>query len=321
MARSAMMAVVVALAAAALGTVHAAQAEDYPTRPVTLIVPYPAGGGADAIARLTAQKLSEGLGQQVVVENRPGAGSVIGTRAAAKATPDGYTIVLETTGISLPENSGYDAFKDFSPIGIISSTPIVLMAPASFAPKTIAEVVALAKQKPGKLNAGTPPAPTLNYFAAEMFKLKASVDIAIVTYKGTGPLTTDLLGEHIDMGFNTTAPALGNIQAGKLKAIAVLARARLPVLPNVPTASESGLPGFEAELYYGLMAPAGTPQPIIQRLNKELQRAIASPDLKARIVGDGGAPVGGTPKDYAENMKREEAKWAALVKKLGLVIN
>ncbi len=313
-------ALTVALAVVA-GAGHQARGEDYPTHPITLIVPYAAGGGADVIARLVASKLSEGLGQQIVVENRPGAGSVIGTRATAKAAPDGYTIGLVSTGLSLPENSGYDVFKDFAPVGIISSTPIVLMAPASFGPKSIGEVIALAKQKPGKLNAGTPPAPTLNYFAAEQFKVVTGADITLVSYKGTGPLTNDLLGEHIDMAFNTTAPALGNIQAGKLKAIAVLARERLAVLPDVPTARESGLPGLEAELYYGLLAPAGTPRPIIERLNRELQKAIASSDLKARIIGDGGSPVGGTPEDYAANLKREEAKWAALVKRLGLVIN
>jgi tripartite-type tricarboxylate transporter receptor subunit TctC len=313
---------VVALAVTAVaGALQQARADDYPTHPITLIVPYAAGGGADVIGRLIAAKLSDALGQQVIVENRPGAGSVIGTRATAKAAPDGYTIGLVSTGLSLPENAGYDVFKDFAPIGIISSTPIVLMAPASFGPKTLGEVIALAKQKPGKLNAGTPPAPTLNYFAAEQFKVVTGADITLVSYKGTGPLTNDLLGEHIDLAFNTTAPALGNIQAGKLKAIAVLARERLAVLPNVPTAKESGLPGLEAELYYGLLAPAGTPRPIVERLNKELQKAIASPDLKARIIGDGGSPVGGTPEDYAANLKREEDKWAALVKKLGLVIN
>lgn len=309
------------IAITAFGLCGRASADDYPTRPLTLIVPYPAGGGADAIARLIGQRLASALGQQVVIENRPGAGSVIGTRAAAKSAPDGYTLVLATTGVSLPENTGYDVFKDFAPIGLISSTPIVLMSSPAFAPKTIAEVIALAKEKSGKLNAGTPPAPTINYFAAELFKVAAGVDIAVVSYKGTGPLTNDLVGGHVDFGFNTLAPALGNIQAGKLKAIAVLASARLAAIPDVPTANESGLPGYEAEFYYGILAPAGTPKPIVERLNKELRAIVASDEVKTRIIADGGAPVGGSPEDYAANIQREEGKWAALVKKLGLVIN
>jgi tripartite-type tricarboxylate transporter receptor subunit TctC len=318
--RSALLGVVIAAAALAApsGDVFA---QDYPSHPITLIVPYPPGGGVDAVGRLVAQKLSVALGQQVIVENRPGAGAVLGTRIAAKAAPDGYTLVVVTTGITLPANAGFDIKQDFTPVGLISSTPIVLMAHPSFPGKSLADVIALAKKEPGKLSVGTPPPPTLNYFAAELLKATTGIDITIVTYKGTGPLTNDLVGGHVPLAFNTTAPALGNIQAGTIRPIAVAAPKRSAALPDVPTAAESGLPGFEAVLYYGIAAPAGTPQPIVERLNKELRAIVNSDDTRQRLIADGGDPQASTPEEYAANIDREEAKWAALLKKLGLVIN
>ena len=311
----------VLLGIALLMSAHAARADDYPSRPVTLIVPYPAGGGADAVGRLIAQKLSVALGQQVIVENRPGAGSVIGTRAAAKAAPDGYTIAMVLTGISLPANLGFDIKQDFAPIGLIASSPIVLMAHPSFPGTSLADVIALAKKDPGKISAGTPPPPTLNYFAAELFKAMTGVDITIVTYRGTGPLTNDLVGGHVPLAFNTITAAQGNIQAGKIRPIAVAAPKRSAALPDVPTAAEAGLPGFEAVIYYGISAPAGTPRPIIERLNKELRAIVTSEEISQRLIADGGDPAPSTPEEYAANIDREEGKWAALLKKLGLVIN
>jgi tripartite-type tricarboxylate transporter receptor subunit TctC len=309
------------LLAVALLTAHAARADDYPSRPITLIVPYPAGGGADAVGRLIAQKLSAALSQQVIVENRPGAGSVIGTRAAAKAPPDGYTIAMVLTGISLPANLGFDIKQDFAPIGLIASSPIVLMAHPSFPGKTLADVIALAKKEPGKVSIGSPPPPTLNYFAAELFKAVAEVDITIVTYRGTAPLTNDLVGGHIPLAFNTTTAALGNIQAGRIRPIAVAAPKRSAALPDVPTAAEAGLPDLEAVIYYGLSAPAGTPRPIIERLNRELRAIVTSEETSKRLAADGGDPAPSTPEEYAANIEREEGKWSALLKKLGLVIN
>ena len=319
--RPASVALAALLAAFVFCPLNAVKAEDYPARLVTLIVPYPAGGGVDTLGRLIAQKLSVALGQQVIIENRPGAGAVIGTRAAAKAPADGYTLVMLTTGISLPANTGYDIEKDFAPVGTISSTPIVLMTNPSSPVKSLADVIALARKEPGKLTAGTPPPPTLNYFAAELLKVMTGADITIVTYKGTGPLTNDLVGGHVALAFNTIAPAIGNIQSGNIRAIAVAAPTRSAALPDVPTAAEAGLPGFEAVLYYGVAAPAGTPRPIIDRLNKELRAIVTSEEISKRIVADGGDPVATTPEEYAANLAREEAKWAALVKKIGLVIN
>jgi tripartite-type tricarboxylate transporter receptor subunit TctC len=309
------------LAVSLLASAHTARADDYPNRPVTLIVPYPAGGGADAVGRLIAQKLSVALGQQVIVENRPGAGSVIGTRAAAKAAPDGYTIAMVLTGISLPANLGFDVKQDFAPIGLIASSPIVLMAHPSFPGTSLADVIALARKDPGKISAGTPPPPTLNYFAAELFKAMTGVDITIVTYRGTGPLTNDLVGGHVPLAFNTITAALGNIQAGKIRPIAVAAPKRSAAIPDVPTAAEAGLPELEAVIYYGLSAPAGTPRPIIERLNKELRAIVTSDETSKRLIADGGDPAPSTPEEYAANIDREEGKWAALLKNLGLVIN
>jgi tripartite-type tricarboxylate transporter receptor subunit TctC len=301
----------------------AASAQDYPTHPITLIVPFPAGGGVDAVARIVADKLGRALGQPIVIDNRGGAGGVIGTRLAARAASDGYTLVMAHTGTTsinptLYANPGYDPRKDFAPIGLISSTPIVIMAHPSFAPKTINDVMALAKSAPGKLNIGTPPMGTGGYLSAELFKATARIDATIVLYKGTGPLTNDLLGGQVPIAFNVMAPAMGNLQAGTLRAIAVLAPQRSSLLPDVPTAAESGLPGFEAVLHYGLLAPAGTPAPIVARLNAELRKAVASDDVKQRIFADGGDPLPSTPADYAADIDHEEAKWSALIKKLGL---
>jgi tripartite-type tricarboxylate transporter receptor subunit TctC len=297
-----------------------AAAQDYPNRPITMIVPYPPGGGVDVMGRLMGQKLSLALGQQVVIENRGGAGGMIGTRDAARAAPDGYTIVMLLTGISLGANTGYDVNKDFAPIGVVASTPIIVDAHPSLPAKSLADVIALAKKEPGKLSAGTPPAPTINYFAAQLFNLLAGTDITVVTYKGTGPLTTDLLGNHVPLGFNTIPASISNIAAGQLRGLAVTARVRSAALPNVPTAAESGLPGFEAVQYYGLAAPAGTPRPIIERLNKELRTILAADEMKIRLIADGSDPAPSTPEEYAANIQREEAKWAALVQKLGLKI-
>jgi len=298
----------------------AARPQTYPMRPITLIVPYPPGGGMDAMGRMVAQKLSHALGQQVIIENRPGAGAVIGTRAAAKAAPDGHTLVIMGTGASLPIYAGYDVNRDFAPVGLIASTPIVVMAHPSLPVKSLADVIALAKKEPGKLTAGTPPPPTINYLAAELFKSMTGTEITIVLYKGTGPLTNDLVGGHVALGFDTILPARSNIDAGNLHAIAVAGHARSAALPDVPTAAESGLPGFEASIYYGLSAPSGTPRPIIDRLNKELRSMMESEETTNRIVADGGDPIASTPEEYAANIEREEGKWVALIKKLGLKI-
>jgi tripartite-type tricarboxylate transporter receptor subunit TctC len=312
------------LLAAALCTaaVEPASAQVYPLRPVTLVVPFPAGGGVDAMARITAERLTVALGQQVIIDNRGGAAGVIGTRAAAKAVPDGYTLVMSTSGTtsinpSLYVNPGYDPLKDFAPIALVASTPIVVMAHPSFPAKSVAELIAFARQQ-DKLDVGTPPPGTENYLAAELFKAMTGINMTIVSYKGTGPLTNDLVGGHIAVAFNTIAPALGNIQAGHLRALAVAGRARSGLLPDVPTVGESGLPGFEAAVRYGLLAPAGTPRPIIERINAELRAIVSADETRTRIAAQGGEPLITTPEEYAADIEREQAKWGRLIKQLGL---
>ncbi len=297
-----------------------ARADDYPSRIINLVVAFPAGGGVDTVGRVVAQKLGEALGQQVIVVNRPGAGSVIGTRDVAKANPDGYTLLLLVTGAGLPSNAGYDMAKDFAPIGLIASVPIVIMSNPSVPVKNLQDVIALAKKDRDKVTVGSPPAPTLNYFGAEQFKALTGTNITIVSYKGTGPLTNDLVGGHVMLAFNTLPPAIGNIRAGKLRAIAVGSPTRMAAIPEVPTITEGGLPGLEIVQYYGLVAPAGTPQPIVNRLNKELRKIVSSDDMKKRLLDAGGDPAPSTPAQYAANMAREEGKWQAVIKKLGLVI-
>ncbi len=315
-----------AAAAMAVFAPASVEAQPAPGRPVTLIVPFPAGGGVDAVARIVAERMSAHLGQQVIIDNRGGVAGVIGMRVAAKSAPDGTTIVMTHTGITsinptLYANPGYDPRKDFAPIGLIATTPIVLMTNAASPIHSIADLIALARREPGKLDVGTPPPGTGGYLSAELFKVAAGVDFTIVTYKGTGPLTNDLLGGHIPIAFNVLAPAMGNLQAGTLRAIATAGPTRLPQFPDLPTITESGLPGFEAVLHYGLMAPAGTPAPIIARFNAALRATLEDPEVKARIVADGGDTLASTPQEYAADIAKEEPKWSALIKKLGLRVD
>jgi tripartite-type tricarboxylate transporter receptor subunit TctC len=303
----------------------AAAAEKYPLRPITLIVPFPAGGGVDAVARIVADKLAAGLGQPVVIDNRGGAAGVIGMRMGARAANDGYTLVLAHTGStsinpSLYANAGYDPRADFAPIGLISSTPVMLMAHPAFAASTIAELIAMAKKEPGKINFGTPPPGTGGYLAAELFKSMSGAEMTIIPYKGTAALTTDLLGGHVPVGFNVIAPALGSLRGGGLRAVAVAGPIRSSLFPDVPTVNESGLPGFEAVLHYGLLAPAGTSKEIIAQLNKQLRALVASADVRDRIAADGGDPLSSSPEQYAADIDQEEAKWSVLIKKLNLKV-
>lgn len=314
-----------ALAAAVLLGALPAGAQDYPTRAITLIVPYPPAGGVDAMARIVADKLSIALGRPVVVDNRGGGGGLIGTRAVLKAAPDGYTLLLGHTGTisinpSLYANAGYDPRKDFTAIGLIASMPVALLAHPSFPAKTVADVIAFARKDPGKLNIGTSAVGTGGYLAAEYFKSTAGLDATIVPYKGTAPVMNDLLGGHVPIAFGVLPPALGNLQAGTLRAIAVLSKTRFSLLPDVPTADESGLPGFESVLHYGLLAPAGTPKPIVAKLNAALRALVDTEEVKARIHAEGGDPLTSTPEEYAADIDREEAKWAAVIHKLGLKV-
>ena len=298
---------------------------DYPSRTVTLVVPYPPGGGVDAMARVVAAKFSDAFHQQFIVDNRPGAGGTIGTRAVSQAAPDGYTLLLGHTGTisinpSLYVHAGYDPRKDFAPIGLVASMPVALLANPSFPAKSIADFIAIAKGQPGKLNLGTSALGTGSYMCAELFKAEAGIDVAIIPYKGTAPVMNDLLGGHVPIAFGVLPPALGNIQGGKLRAIAVTSKKRFSLLPDVPTFDKSGLPGFEAVLHYGLLAPAGTPKEIVDRLSDELRKLVDMPEVQKQIHNEGGDPMTSTPAEYAADIDKEERKWGGLVKKLGLKV-
>lgn len=301
----------------------ALSAEDYPARTVTLIVPYTPGGGVDAMARIIAQKMSETLHQSFIVDNRAGGGGTIGYRMVARAAPDGYTLFLGHTGTisinpSLYADLGMDPRKDFAPIGLIASMPVALLAHPSFPAKTIADVIALAKREPGKLNIGTSAVGTGGYMSAELFKSDAAIQATLIPYKGTAPVMNDLLSGQVPVAFGVLPPALGNLQAGKLRAIAVTSKKRFSLLPDVPTFDESGMPGFEAVLHYGLLAPPGTPPEIVNKLSAELQKLASDPQVQDRIHFEGGDPLTSTPDGYAKDIDAEEKKWSALVHKLNL---
>jgi len=299
-------------------------AQDYPSRPITLVVPFPPGGGNDALARLVAERMSKTLGQQVVVDNRGGAGGTLATRAAAKAAPDGYTILLAYTGTfainpTLYPRVGYDPRKDFAPIGLIAALSSVLVVHPSLPVNSVAELVAYAKAQPGKINYAFVPG-TVGHITTELFASAAAIDVTRVPYKGNGPAMTDLLGGHVSMMFLSILPVIGQVRGGTLRALAVTNAERSRLIPEVPTVAESGLPGFSAAIRYGLVVPAGTPPAIVARLNKELVAALAMDDLRARLFAEGAIPLPGTPEDYAAEIDTEEAKWSAVIRKLNLKI-
>ncbi|MGE5162741.1 MAG: Bug family tripartite tricarboxylate transporter substrate binding protein [Sphingobacteriales bacterium] len=317
---------VAALTCVALtGAFGPAQADDYPTRPVTLIVPFPPGGSTTVMARNVADKMSTALGQQIVVDNRGGAGGTLGTRSAAKAAPDGYTILLGYTGTlaigpSMHANAGYDPRKDFAPIGMIGAAPNILAVHPSLPVHSVAELIAYAKKAPAPLQYGSPGVGTVNHLAAEYLASETGIKLQHVPYKGNGPAVTDLLGGHIPMMFLPIPVALGNIKAGGMRGLAITSAKRSSLLPDLPTLAESGVPGFDVALRYGLVAPAGTPPAVIARLNKELNAALSSDEVKKRLATEGAEALPGTPEAYAADIDKEEKKWGGLVKKLGLKV-
>jgi tripartite-type tricarboxylate transporter receptor subunit TctC len=298
-----------------------AQAQDYPNRPITLVVPYAAGGGNDVMARIVGEKMSKTLGQQVVIDNRPGAGGALATRQVAKAAPDGYTLVIGGTGSlavnpTLLPNVGYDVRKDFAPIGMIGSSALIVLIHPAIQAKTIPELIALAKKEPGKYTFASAGVGSGIHLGAELFAYMAGVKLVHVPYKGTGPALTDLLGGHVSMYFSSLPSAGALVKDGKVRALGVTGTARSKVFPDVPTVAET-LPGYEAVLRYGIVAPAGTPQPIVDKLNAALRQALADPDTIARMARDGTDPAPGSPEDYATVIDREERKWSEVVKRSG----
>ena len=307
------------------GSFDFAGADDYPTRPITLIVPFPPGGSTTVMARNVADKMSATLGQPVVVENRGGAGGTIGTRSVAKAAPDGYTILLSYTATmaiapSMNVNAGYDPRKDFVPIGMIGFAPNVLVVHPSLPARSVAELIAYAKAAPAPVQYGSPGVGTVNHLAGEYLASEAGVKLQHVPYKGNGPAMGDLLGGHIPMMFVPIPVALGNVKAGTLRGLAITTAKRSGLLPDLPTLAESGVPGFDVALRYGLMAPTGTPPGVIARLNRDLNAALATEDVKQRLATEGAEALPGTPEAYAADVDADEKRWSGLVKKLGIKV-
>jgi tripartite-type tricarboxylate transporter receptor subunit TctC len=311
------------LAVALTGIAATARAQEkYPARPIKLLVPFPAGGPVDVMGRLIAQRLSATLGQQVIVENRPGAGSTLAARAAATAEPDGYTLLVASAaslaiGPALYSNIGYDPATSFAPIALVSSVPYVMIAGPSVTAKTLPDLVAYAKANPGKLNIGVPNGAPPHMIAA-WFRSVTRTDVVIVPYKGASNVITDLMGGQIDLGFETTSVTFGHVHEGKVTALGVATQARLPALPEVPTMIEGGLPDFIASSWTGIMAPAETPKAIIGRLNAEVNAALTSPELQDRFKKLAAEAKPGTTEDFAAFILREVPKWQVMAKLAGV---
>jgi tripartite-type tricarboxylate transporter receptor subunit TctC len=299
-----------------------AHAETYPSRPITLVVPAAAGGGNDTVARVVAEKMGKLLGQQIVVENRPGAGGSLAARQVARSDPDGYTIgignpaVLAIAPAMLP-NVGYDPVRDFTPVGMIAASPHIILINNSILAKTLAEFIALAKAEPGRYTFASGGAGSPAHLGPELMANIAGIKLTHVPYKGTGPAIADLLGGHVSMTYSSLPPAIGLVREGKARAIAIASPRRSALLPDVPTASET-LPGYESTQRYGIIAPNNIPPAIVAKLNAALREALGSEDVKSRVEAEGAEPTPGSPDEYAADIAAEAVKWRNVINQLGL---
>jgi tripartite-type tricarboxylate transporter receptor subunit TctC len=308
---------VIALSTALGGFAGSVLAQAYPTKPIRFIVPFNAGGGADAMARLLAVPLSERLGQQLVIENRGGAGGTIGAALGAKAPADGYTLVMGSTNLaaapSLHGKLPYDTVKDFTPVTLLAKTPSIFAVHPSLPVKSVKELIALARARPGQINyAGG--AGSTNHLDAELFKSIAKVDIVQVPYNGTGASLIGVVSGEASVIIAPTLVVLPHVRSGRLKALAVTSLQRSPAVPEIPTVDESGLPGYETAQWYGILAPAGVPEPIVTRLNAESVRIVQAPEFAARLARDGSIPQGTSPQEFAAYFRNEIAKWKKVIK-------
>jgi tripartite-type tricarboxylate transporter receptor subunit TctC len=322
-ARSLVLAAALGAAAATASSTYAAEPARYPSRPIRLIVPQSPGGPSDIIARLTAQKLGENLGQIVVADNRAGAAGNVGCEIAARAAPDGYTLLLGPPGCltinpSLYGKLAFDPQRDFEPITQIESGPQMLVVHPSVAAHSVKELVALAKAKPNAFNFASGGAGTPNHLAGELFRNAAGLQIVHVPYKGTGPALTALVSGQVQMMIASLAPALPHVKSGRLRGLAVSSRERSRILPEMPTIAESGYPGFEMVSWHSILAPAKTPQPIITRLHAELVKVLAQPDVKERFASMGLDTVGSTPQALAQHIRSETARFAKVIAAAGI---
>jgi tripartite-type tricarboxylate transporter receptor subunit TctC len=307
---------------AALLVAGTVAAQPFPNRPVRMVVAFPPGGTSDFVGRIVAAKLSEFLGQPVVVDNRPGASGLIGTQAVAKATPDGYTILLAPSDFtvipSLQNPPPYDALKDFAPVGMVLEYSHVLVAHPDVAANSPGELIALAKSRPGQLNFASGGNGGTNHISGEWLKSQAGIDLTHVPYKGNGPAITDLLANRVQLLFTSMGPVEGHVKSGKLKAIAVTGRKRLPSLPDVQTIGESAVPGYEFTLWYGIAVPAGTPRAAVDRLNADLRRTMESAEVRDKLASLGGILAVGSPEEFGALVKSEIVRWTKLAKDTGI---
>jgi len=301
-----------------------ALAQNYPTHPVKVIVPYGVGGSADVFGRFLAAKLTESMGQGFVIENRPGGGAVIGTDAVAKAAPDGHTILImsntHTVNESLMAKKPYDLLKDLAPVTGINSQDLLLVISPKVKANTLKEFIALAKSQPGKLNYASSGPGTPYHMAGELFKHMAGVDIVHVPHKGSDQARTAVLGGQVDMMFDAISTIVSHVNAGKLKALGTTGKKRSAVTPNIPTVAEAGLPGYEATIWLGVMAPAATPKPVLEKLAGAIAKIVNAPDVKEKWAEQGAVPMAMTPDEFGKFIREDVQKWAKLVKETGMKV-
>ena len=306
-------------------TVGTTSAQNYPAHPVKVIVPYAVGGSSDVYGRFLAAKLSETMGQPFVIENRPGGGAVIGTDAVAKSAPDGYTILVmsntHTVNETLIPKKPYDLMRDLAPITGINSQDLLLVAAPGVKANNLREFIALAKKQPGKLNYASSGPGTPYHMAGELFKYMAGVDIVHVPHKGSDQARTAVLGGQVDMMFDAISTIVSHVRAGKLKALGTTGKSRSAVTPEIPTVAEAGVPGYEATIWLGLMAPAATPKPILERLSAEVKKVIHAPDVKENWGKQGAVPMDMSPEEFGKFVRADIAKWAKLVKDTGMKVD
>jgi tripartite-type tricarboxylate transporter receptor subunit TctC len=303
----------------------ALSAQEFPTRPVTIIVPQPPGGGTDIISRVVGQQLSIQLGQTVVIENRAGAGTVVGTAAAAHSAPDGYTLLAGLTANmavnpSLFAKLPYDSVRDFTAVGMMAEFPFVLVVSKDFPARSVKDLIALAKSKPGELNFASAGNGSGQHLSGELFKLMSGTNLTHVPYRGAAPAYADVMTGRTPVFFDNLASALGQIKGGNVRAVAVTGKERAPLLPDVPTIAESGIPGYENYVWFGLWAPKDTPRPIVEKLYGEVKKAVATPAVKERILADAGVPIDMPLADIEPFLKSEIAKWADVVKRANVSV-
>jgi tripartite-type tricarboxylate transporter receptor subunit TctC len=312
------------LSSVALLLFTSVQAQQYPSRPIRFVMAYPPGGSSDALARPIANEMTKGLGQPVLLEYKPGGGSTIGADFTAKSPPDGYTIVLLLTAhavnATLMPKLPYDTMRDFTPITLAAVAPLVVEVNAQSPIRTLRELIDAARSNKGKINYASAGPGNTSHLAVELFKMTVGVDMTHVPYKGSGPAITAILGREVDLMFDAIGSSLPQIQAGRFRALAVTTATRSPVLPGVPTVQEAGVPGFDVSVWYGVFAAAGTPQPIVQKLNAEFIRAMNVPEVKERVEALGYQVVGSTPAQLDAHVRSEITRWARVVKEAGVTV-